>query len=444
MSSIGKWGGAALALCTLFAQAGSAQAGILYVDRQATGPVHDGSSWCSAYLELFTALSAAVAGDEIRVAQGIYKPTAGTLRQTSFQLKSGVAIYGGFAGCGAADPDARDIAAFETTLSGDLAGDDGPNFANNAENSYSVVLGSGANATAILDGFTITGGNANGTDAFDRGGGIRNYFTPGAPTIRNCIIRGNSANARGGGVYNGSTQATYINCVIAGNRVLNVGGGGVINFGADAQPRFFNCTIYGNAAPSVGGMFNSGGNATVVNTILWANADNRGIVEGAQINPGTGTLNISYSTVHHYTGQFFGGFGMSGADPLFVNAAGPDGIPGTTDDELRLQTESPAINAGDPAFDPITAAIDVTGAVRVQGCRVDLGAYESTHVPQFGDFNDDGALDLLDAASYQLCFAAPSANPSWSAACLCLFDDNANGTIDLDDWAALAAALQGP
>lgn len=421
---------------------GRTQGGIRYVDRNATGPVHDGTSWCTAYLELFDALSVAVAGDEIRVAQGTYKPTGTTLRQTSFQLKSGVAILGGFAGCAAADPDERDSGAFTATLSGDLAGDDGPNFTNIAENSYHVVQGSGADATAILDGFTITGGNADGPNPSDRGGGIRNYFTPGAPTIRNCIIRGNTALRRGGGVYNGDTQATFINCVFAGNRALLNNGGGVINFGIAAQPRFFNCTVFANTAPTGGGIFNDGGSATVVNSILWANADNRGIVEGAQINPGSGTLNISYSIVHAYTGQFFGGFGMSGADPLFINAAGPDGIPGTADDDLRLQPESPAINAGDPAFDPTTAAIDVAGAVRVQGCRVDKGAYESPYIPLAGDFNDDGVVNLADASYFQLCFAAPPANPDWVAACLCIFDDNNNGVVDFDDWAVLAASLQ--
>jgi acetyl-CoA C-acetyltransferase len=49
---------------------------------------------------------------------------------------------------------------YETVLSGDLLGDDGQGFANNKENSYHIVTGSGTNDTAALDGFTITAGNA--------------------------------------------------------------------------------------------------------------------------------------------------------------------------------------------------------------------------------------------------------------------------------------------
>ena len=58
---------------------------------------------------------------------------------------------------GETDPNARDVGNYETVLSGDLNGDDGPNFANNGENSYHVVTGSGIDETAILDGFTISG-----------------------------------------------------------------------------------------------------------------------------------------------------------------------------------------------------------------------------------------------------------------------------------------------
>ncbi len=117
---------------------------VRYVDRDATGPVHDGTSWCTGFLNLQDALAATApdSGDTIRVANGTYKPdqgigqTAGD-RLSTFRLKAGVTVRGGYAGCGASDPDERDVTANLTVLSGDLAGDDGPNFANNGENQLS-------------------------------------------------------------------------------------------------------------------------------------------------------------------------------------------------------------------------------------------------------------------------------------------------------------------
>jgi len=80
---------------------------ILYVDANASGPAHDGSSWCNAYLELAPGLRAASAGTTIRVADGEYYPdTAGfpNPRQASFQIKNGVTLEGGYAGCDAPVP----------------------------------------------------------------------------------------------------------------------------------------------------------------------------------------------------------------------------------------------------------------------------------------------------------------------------------------------------
>ncbi len=131
---------------------------IIVVDASATGN-NDGSNWADAYTQLQSALAVASSGDEIRVAKGVYKP-AGISgdRTATFQLLNGVTIKGGYAGSSSPDPNTRDIDAYETILSGDLNGDDDANSANNSENSYHIVTGGGTDATAILDGFTITGG----------------------------------------------------------------------------------------------------------------------------------------------------------------------------------------------------------------------------------------------------------------------------------------------
>ena len=169
---------------------------IIYVKEGAAG---DGSSWASAYGLLQSALDDAVSSDEIWVAAGTYYPTTevgGTGdRYRTFQMINGVTIYGGFPDTGDPDMDDRDPNMYKTILSGDL-NDDDVGFTNNAENSYHVVTGNGTNASAILDGFTITGGNADDDSPPDyHGGGIIVYY--GSPTIVNCAIVENSSSNDG-------------------------------------------------------------------------------------------------------------------------------------------------------------------------------------------------------------------------------------------------------
>ena len=103
-------------------QASKAAGGIIYVDADATG-AGDGSAWADAFTDLQPALEAALSGDQIWVAAGTYTPSLESdpddPRSASFQMKNGVAIYGGFAG-GETELEQRDWVNNPTILSGDI------------------------------------------------------------------------------------------------------------------------------------------------------------------------------------------------------------------------------------------------------------------------------------------------------------------------------------
>ena len=162
-------------------------AGVIYVQPGGTG---SGTSWGNAK-DLAAALSTAVSGDVLWVATGTYTPTTGLDRTTTFQLVSGVAVYGGFKGAETLLSQ-RDWVTNVATLSGDIGfvGD-------STDNSYHVVTGAD---NAILDGVTITGGNADVVGTDDNGAGMLNNAS--SPILTNVTISGNSANNYGGGLYN--------------------------------------------------------------------------------------------------------------------------------------------------------------------------------------------------------------------------------------------------
>ena len=140
---------------------------ILLVDLDATG-ANNGTSWPDAFTDLQDALAAANADDEVWVAEGTYTPADNGDRTLSFNLKSAVDLYGGFDGTESTREE-RDWTTHITVLSGDLNGDDATG-GNNLENSYTVVYASEV-TDAILDGFTIAAGNADGPELENYTGG---------------------------------------------------------------------------------------------------------------------------------------------------------------------------------------------------------------------------------------------------------------------------------
>jgi hypothetical protein len=288
-------------------------AGILHV---AQGGIGDCSSWAGACL-LQTALTNAGSGEEIWVTAGTYKPTMGIDRTATFQLKEGVAVFGGFAGTETAR-DQRDPAANVTILSGDLNGDDDNsnviyNEPTRADNSYHVVTGAD---NATLDGFTITAGNANGDDPNCHGGGMYNVSVS-SPTLTNIIFIRNSASYAGGGMYNSISSPMLTNVIFKGNS--SQAGGGMLT--GTGNPTFMNVTFEQNSVSFGGavggGLLNSDGSPSLTNVIFRDNVS--GNAAGGMLNSnGNPTLtNVIFSG--NYANHYGGGMGNEYGNPILVD-----------------------------------------------------------------------------------------------------------------------------
>jgi hypothetical protein len=332
-----------------------------YVDAAAPGPTFNGSSWADAYTTIQAAQAVAKGGDQILVSQGTYYP--GASRSSSFTLVSGVDIYGGYAGYGAASPNAENPLQFTSILSGDIG-----TVGNNSDNTYHVVTAADVTTATTLDGFTITLGNANGSSTNADGGGL--YASILGPTLVDCTFLNNTASNDGGGAYvagtstNNEGSGMFFNCVFASNSAT-LGAG---DYGNYAAQMFTNCTFTTNAASSLGrAIYASNVAATLYNCILWADTGS----SGAEINTNGTTVTATYSDIQ----GGFTGTGNINSNPVFILAPG----------NLELSSDSPAIDAGsnaavapfmvtDAADNPRVVDYPQTGSA---GAIVDMGAYEA-------------------------------------------------------------------
>ena len=353
---------------------------IIFVNASAAGN-NDGTNWENAYVHLYSALwTVNVVGsaliDEIWVAGGTFKPTNDPLNRTqSFRLFNGVAVYGGFTGT-EEYVHQRDWISNPTILSGDIN-----NTGDFNGNSYHVVYGSGVDDTAVLDGFIITGGNADGTGINGFGGGIRTNAS--GPLLSNLIVHGNRAagNQGGGGIFDsGSNGPLYKNVIVSGNRSAGNGGGITLSSGSSA--RFVNVTVSGNRADGNGGgvyITSTGGNPELTNVILWGN---RADAEADELYVTSAEVTVSYclirggmdgAGVNLLATTFNDGGGNFDGHPVFVQATAPSLAP-TTEGDYRLESVSAAIDAGTNTA--VSTLMDLDGNQRIVGGRVDIGAYE--------------------------------------------------------------------
>lgn len=395
---------------------------VIYVDRSATGPSPDGSSWHRAFRNLQDALAVTTSGGEIHIADGTYTPDRGTGqtagdREASFVVAD-VVLRGGYAGHGAIDPDARDMAAHPTVLSGDLNSDDLWGILNRDDNSYHVVTTDG---NAVLDGLTIANGQADGPYPRHYGGGV--FIETGDPILVDCLLRsntgvyggalatigadpylancqlsGNRALLYGGAIYNHESTVTLASCLLTGNSLGSNGAGGgaaICTIGSDGTETVVsNCTLADNRGPwpddtvvfafrysstplpmalvrienSI--VYNDGGDALIWSSALSGVTASYSLIQGGWT--GTGNLN---------------------AAPQFV-ARGVWSIEGEWLDEgsdYHVQSTSPAIDHGSNSLTPADHAdvdhdgnttedhpLDLAGENRIRGGQVDAGAYEHT------------------------------------------------------------------
>jgi len=237
---------------------------IIYVNASATSGAGTGLSWTDAYTTLQDALAVATSGDKIWVAAGVYYPDEGggmtnNNRSSTFTMLNGVGVYGGFAG-GEVSLSQRDWDGNSTVLSGDIDMNDitDPDFVVDdvanivGANAYHVVSGAGTNPGAVLDGFTITAGQANGTAIDTIGGGILNNI--GSPALNNLSIIGNYASGGGGGMANSQSNPILTGVTFLNNNAAY--GGGMTN--NQSLPSLRGVRFIGNEAGTNGGGMRNG------------------------------------------------------------------------------------------------------------------------------------------------------------------------------------------
>lgn len=244
-----------------------------------------------------------------------------------------------------------------------------------ADSASCVRFMNGEDSTAVLQGFTLTGGTGSlwvdpafPTLTWRSGGGIMIFQS--SPSVRNNLIKLNEVTdmtgvdgAQGGGMtcfggnprvynnviiqnqalYGAGIVVDYSGAMIRNNLICSnsggetYGGGGIWVLGNGTSPIIIeNNTIAENVVTGSGiyggkggGMFIWMGSVTAMNNIIWGNTQSQG---GQIALIGGGTAEITYSNIE----GSFAGEGNIDEDPLFIGM------------QYYLAANSPCIDAGNP------------------------------------------------------------------------------------------------
>ena len=231
--------------------------------------------------------------------------------------------------------------------------------ANNAPVVTDLTIGIFLRGDLTLDGVAISDFQSDGV--FNQGGNL---------TVLNSTIANNGAV----GIFAQRGTSTVNNSTIVGN-----GSVGITSDGASSV----NSSTIANTG-DVGIFDGPGGNISINSSIVANNNNGNGdlFASRALLNP-TSSLILDSDFVNGVSGNIIG------VDPLL----GPLGNNGGSTQTLLLGAGSPAIDAGS---NPLGLALDQTGANRVFGPQVDIGATEfvPASVPEPGSLGLIGAIGL--------------------------------------------------
>ena len=424
--------------------ASPALAALCYVNGSASG-ANDGSSWTSAYTNLQSALGSP-ACTEVWAAAFVYKG--------AFTLAPGQALYGGFAGTESQRAQ-RDPAAHLTVLSGDVDGNDcdGTGCANGVATDVAQIKGFNAGpvvsldgtgatpvtASTVLDGFTISAGDANsagglwcnaegagkvcspllanlvfiGNRATTSGGALLCFAETGgacSPTLNHVAFVRNKAGNTGGAMYNyaenGSTSSPQLTDVEFDGNSATQWGGAMYNDGLNgaSSPVLVNVTFTGNDAVYGGAMYNEGtggaSNPTLTNVTFSGNTAARGgaLLNDAQsggiASPVLTNVTISGNHASAYGGALFS-YDVGGtSNPLLTNAIlwGNSATLGSPVTSGNATITYSSVEGGCPAGN--TCSHLIAGNPRLGPLQNNGGATRTMH-PGFGS----AAVDAGDSAS---------------------------------------------
>lgn len=220
---------------------------------------------------------------------------------------------------------------------------------------------------AVVSGFTILNGNAS------EGSGI--LCQSASPTIKNCIIKNNTAQTMGAGMHCDSSSPVIINCVLMNNTGPEFGGG--IACSGNASPHIINCTIIKNsAAYKGGGIYALSPNAApfVKNSIVWGNTP-----DGIN-NEAPPSITVTYCDVQG--NDVYSGEGNINADPLFFSHVSND---------YHIASNSPCIDSGISDGAPTQ---DIDQESRSLSAGIDIGSDE------FTDTDSDGLSNFHENTVY--------------------------------------------